>query len=710
MSQRARRCRRPPAVARGFEWLESRRLLTGADLTIPLDSTLDQFGDQVVTVQAFDDASRAAFGIFDTGASAVTFSADDQAVFAGAGAAIAIKNPGGAAASGIGGDITGDVSAPGTVLADGMNAAQLTFDKDGFPVFTTNFGPTTASTSGIQTFVGTADGSPDLPTSTGTPVLSKSPEHPAGLAALVDMRGATLDFSDLLPGLTLTMPEVGFVPPATTLAGDATTYDPVTFRLTPYGSDNYADPGGAITETPNETIDGVGVAGGASALAGQSFLVDTGAQLSVISTAEAKALGFDLSKPETTIDVQGVGGTETVPGFTLKELTVPTADGGHVHLTGIPVYVLDVAPGIDGILGMNAFDTASKLLFNPNDPAGPTLSVTYLVHPDRGTTDPGTGDLGALLKKLHAGPIASALHGHALPGFAVSSTKLDTTPAVTPSAPAPVWGQPERFSISLDRRATGTVTLYDGKTAVASGPVSMGHASLSAPSLATGPHVFTVGYSGDLRFNPATSAPLNLTVARANVAVSAAVNPSRVVVGQPTFLTATVTAAALGAGAPTGLVQFLDASSRVIGSATLKGGVASASVTFTDPDRAHAIRALYVGDTHFAGRTSAAATAVVDPSNSATSLTAARVPPSRGARTSNFEQFVVTVAPVAPGAGAPSGTVILYVGSSPWSATLTKGRAVIVLPVSTVVGRKVVASYLGDARFRPSFSGSIVPR
>src|SRR5262245_51087789 len=130
-----RGARRQRIVARVFEWLEDRRLLTGTDLTIPLDPTLDQFGDQIVTIQAYGDASRAAFGIFDTGASAVTFSADDQAVFVETGGGVPIKNAGGAAATGIGGDIVGDVSEPGVILADGMNAAELSFDSDGFPVF-----------------------------------------------------------------------------------------------------------------------------------------------------------------------------------------------------------------------------------------------------------------------------------------------------------------------------------------------------------------------------------------------------------------------------------------------------------------------------------------------------------------------------------------------------------------------------------------------
>src|SRR5262245_46771480 len=97
-------------TALGVEQLEPRLVLSGPDtLEVPLDPLLDQFGDQVVTVQAYGDPIRTGFSIFDTGASAVTFSADDQDLFAFNSSPIPVKVPGGALAEGIGGAITGDV-------------------------------------------------------------------------------------------------------------------------------------------------------------------------------------------------------------------------------------------------------------------------------------------------------------------------------------------------------------------------------------------------------------------------------------------------------------------------------------------------------------------------------------------------------------------------------------------------------------------------
>ena len=80
-----------------LETLEGRLTPAGApELTIPLDPMGDRYGDQIVTVQAYQDASRAALSIFDTGATALTFSARDQAYFTAQGNPIPIKVPGGA--------------------------------------------------------------------------------------------------------------------------------------------------------------------------------------------------------------------------------------------------------------------------------------------------------------------------------------------------------------------------------------------------------------------------------------------------------------------------------------------------------------------------------------------------------------------------------------------------------------------------------------
>jgi protocatechuate 3,4-dioxygenase beta subunit len=413
MKVRSRPRRRPGL---NLEALEGRLLPANpGTLTIPLDPTLDQFGDQVVTVQAYGDPSQAGFGIFDTGASAITFSADDQANFASLGGGIPIKVPGGASASGIGGDITGDVSQPGTILADGAHAMSLTFDDFGFPILNIDFGPNTAQATGVQAFVGT-DATPDLPTITGTPILNPSPTSPNGLAALVDMQGYQLDFSGLVPGLSVAMPDLHFVPPNTALTATDGTTAPVYVPLGLFGGDNHANPGDAITESPSPIQNDVQLVNQATTLSHQHLLLDTGAQLTVISTRAAQSLGFDLSNPETTITVEGVGGSVDVPGFTLPELDLPLSDGGTLQFTNVPIYVLDVDPQIDGLLGMNLWNTASSVLYDPFRTGGAALGLTFFTNPDRGA---GDGSGLALLQQLGS-PLGEALQGHQIPGFNVT--------------------------------------------------------------------------------------------------------------------------------------------------------------------------------------------------------------------------------------------------------------------------------------------------
>src|SRR5262245_51458483 len=126
---RANTKKRSPLV---LEILEDRLVLS---IVIPQDPLLDRTGDQIVMVMGYKDGSRTSFGIFDTGSSAITFSADDQAFFTAAGVQIPIKTPGGAVAQGIGGRIVGDVSEPDKVWAGGLADTVLSWDEQGHPYF-----------------------------------------------------------------------------------------------------------------------------------------------------------------------------------------------------------------------------------------------------------------------------------------------------------------------------------------------------------------------------------------------------------------------------------------------------------------------------------------------------------------------------------------------------------------------------------------------
>jgi hypothetical protein len=476
--------KRTPRVLLAVEELEV-RIVPVISVTVPLDPVLDQFGDQVATVQAYGDPTTtgdpgqiSVSGIFDTGASAVTFSQDDnENMFT---SPIPIKVPGGAQAGGIGGDITGDVAQPATIVADGFHAASLTFDSFGFPIFGANFDSTSARTPGIQAMVGTLAGSPDLPTITGTPVLNPSPGNPNGLAARIDPQGYQLDLSGLIPGLVVPMPDLHFVQPGTTLQGGTGITDPVYVPMGTFGDNNYADPGDVITESPSPMQMDVGVyntatGGTSSDSLHNHFLLDTGSQLTVISTAIATQLGLDLNHPDTSIDVQGVGGSETVPGFTISKIEVPTTDPNTVvDFTNVPIYVLDVAPGVDGLLGMNLFDTTSSMLYDPYNPAGATLGLTFFTDPNR-----GGGLDGSQINELNTlglGSVVGMLTGHSIPGFSLNaSAPAASFTTVTPNVRnSPV----DSVTLTFNEAVTG-VHLRDLHLTRSGMPVGLAGATLT---------------------------------------------------------------------------------------------------------------------------------------------------------------------------------------------------------------------------------------
>ncbi len=145
-----------------------------------------------------------------------------------------------------------------------------------------------------------------------------------------------------------------------------------------------------------------------------SFLLDTGASASIISTNKAAALSiryragtqttenprlelYDPLNPgavgtlltnQFTLAIGGVGGTKTVAGFYLDDLILRTMEGNtsnlndpnHLHYHSAPVLVNDISVAdpltgqsltLDGILGMNLLTGSVDLIPDP------LLGVTF---------------------------------------------------------------------------------------------------------------------------------------------------------------------------------------------------------------------------------------------------------------------------------------------------------------------------------------------
>lgn len=409
-------------------------------LQVELFPEFDQFGAQIETVMAYkepgqpDSQARISFALYDTGASVITISAMDQLLYELSEMPIGVKVSGGAVADAIGGTLVGDVSMPGEIIVDGLHSVNLGGDFE----MEILFNEATARTPGVQAFLGTSSGSELLPTITGTVIHNPSPSHPNGTAAWIDMTAYRLDFGELFPellefqGIVIDMPDLRFVEPGTKLTAptDGSVTEPVRIPLELWGDNNYANPGDLITTSPNPVQPHTSFVMGGTTVSDRTMLFDTGAQLSVISTEIALQLGLDLDNPETSITVQGAAGTVDVPGYTIDALELPRDDNGDgiidgtLQFSNVPIYVLDVVPGLDGILGMNLFNLAHGMLYDPFDPAGASLQVSFFKDLVRELPLPEE----ELAIDMLSGVFPALGSGHTLPSFGLEVPEVNHAP------------------------------------------------------------------------------------------------------------------------------------------------------------------------------------------------------------------------------------------------------------------------------------------
>jgi len=96
------------------------------------------------------------------------------------------------------------------------------------------------------------------------------------------------------------------------------------------------------------------------------FMLDTGAQVSVIDTVVATRLGLKRANRDFEVEIQDVTGDITVyPGFYIDSLQIPAADE-WLTATNVPVVWIDIASPeggyLEGIIGMNLF-TGFNMVF-----------------------------------------------------------------------------------------------------------------------------------------------------------------------------------------------------------------------------------------------------------------------------------------------------------------------------------------------------------
>jgi hypothetical protein len=189
----------------------------------------------------------------------------------------------------------------------------------------------------------------------------------------------------------------------------------------------------------------------------------------------------------------------------------------------------------------------------------------------------------------------------------VSSSDLSFTSLVS-SATSSVFGQSVTVTAAVraanpaDGTPTGGVDFVDTTTGMDLGtvPVSNGIAKLTTSALAVGGHAITAQYNGNSVF-AFSLATLTQTVQKDSTATAVSSSAGSSNLGQGLTFTAKVTSNAPGSGAPTGSVDYFDATTNIDltpGGVALSSGIAAFATTSL-PVGTNTITVSYGGDGGF---------------------------------------------------------------------------------------------------------------
>jgi hypothetical protein len=122
-----------------------------------------------------------------------------------------------------------------------------------------------------------------------------------------------------------------------------------------------------------------------------TFILDTGAAISFISSEMGKAIGLDSNgddvldtndeQSDGTLPIGGIGGTIEVPIFYIDRFTVPTEQGVDLVWNleqSLSVAIVDIHPEIDGVLGSDLL-TSGWFSFDEEEDSdpGPLLQTHF---------------------------------------------------------------------------------------------------------------------------------------------------------------------------------------------------------------------------------------------------------------------------------------------------------------------------------------------
>ncbi|WP_205473314.1 Ig-like domain-containing protein [Nocardioides sp. SYSU D00038] len=296
--------------------------------------------------------------------------------------------------------------------------------------------------------------------------------------------------------------------------------------------------------------------------------------------------------------------------------------------------------------------------------------------------------------------------------FRVRNPLLATTTTSTASPATAVFGQDVTLGATVVAAAggvpTGTVTFSAGGTTLGTAAVEPdGTAALVVDDLAVGSQGVVATYSGDDVHAASAAPPRTVSVTRAAVAVAVTVADDTTVSGEAVNLSASVTPIAPGGGTPTGSLQLLVDGTPTGDPVELDGGAAMFAPLTSLTAGQHTLTAVYAGSaSHQGGQDS-----VTQDVTTAATTTVVTATPSPSQEDQEVA-FTATVSAVAPGSGAPTGTVTFTadgepIGAAPLQAGPGGAQATLALSDLAPGSHQVRASYAGDSGYVASHSEAL---
>lgn len=456
---------------------------------------------------------------------------------------------------------------------------------------------------------------------------------------------------------------------------------------------------GTPTGTVQFQVDGgnfgapVGLIGGTAA-SGTTSTLGTGSHaITAIYSGDANFFGGTSAAGNQQVN-------KATTTTSLTDAPSPTVSGQAVVLTATVAVTGAGAGAPTGAVQFNVdgqpFGTAVPLSGN-----AATLSISNLSTGNHNVVAVYNGDAN-----FTASSSATITHG---------VNKADSNLHLSTSDTSAVAGEPLTFTANVTAVGPGAGTptgavqfAVDGTNLGSPVPLVAGQASSPVAHLDAGSHHVTANYAGDGNFGGANNS-LTQAVLAAHTTTTVSSSPNPSVFGQSVQVHAEVTPVAPATGNPQGAVQFIVDGNPAGAFAVLAGGQADTILTGLSVGD-HTITAKYLsGDANFITSTSDPITQTVNKAATTTSLLS-------NAPNSVFGQpvtFTASVSVTAPGAGAPSGTIVFkdgasVIGTQPVSSA-TGEQASITTTGLAVAQHAITATYSGDGSFLTS-SSSVVQK